>query len=194
MLEIQQGLPADYREQGAELFFTVLREKFEPILGDTLRVRALWAKSVKPKSCLTAWNGKDLVGILALQTKLQSFVCPKWQDLQQTYGLAGGFLRSLGLAILEHKPGEGELYIEGIAVAASARNQGVGTKMIKDAFTMAKAQGFCTLTLEVVNTNQAAERLYKRLGFTPQANRKVWPMNHIIGWKFTESLFMAREV
>jgi ribosomal protein S18 acetylase RimI-like enzyme len=175
MLEIQQGLPAGYREQGAELFFSVLREKFEPILGDTPRVRALWSRSVEPKNCLTGWDGKELVGILALQTKLQSFVCPKLQDIKQTYGLAEGLVRSLGLAILEHKPGEGEFYIEGIAVAASARNQGVGSRLIKESHVMAKAQGFSTLTLEVVNTNQAAERLYKRLGFIPQANRKVWP-------------------
>lgn len=63
-----------------------------------------------------------------------------------------------------HKPKVGELYIDYLAVMASARGQGAGTRLLEWAEAVAKDHGSTHITLGVVNGNPA-RRLYERHGF-----------------------------
>ena len=63
-----------------------------------------------------------------------------------------------------HPVKPGECYIEHLAVTASARGQGVGTKLLAWCEATARARGAAYLSLEVVNGNPAI-RLYEREGF-----------------------------
>lgn len=63
-----------------------------------------------------------------------------------------------------HKMRPGECYIEWLAVSASARGMGLGTRLLQWADALAVARGCNMITLGVVNGNPA-RRLYERQGF-----------------------------
>lgn len=55
--------------------------------------------------------------------------------------------------------------VHDVAVLASHRGRGVAEKMLALAETIARDRGACKLTLEVLQGNAGADRLYRRLGF-----------------------------
>lgn len=55
--------------------------------------------------------------------------------------------------------------VHDVAVLASHRGQGVAEKMLVLAEAIARERGACKLTLEVLQGNRGADRLYRRLGF-----------------------------
>lgn len=55
--------------------------------------------------------------------------------------------------------------VHDVAVVASHRGQRVAEKMLAVAESIAIARGACKLTLEVLQGNAGADRLYRRLGF-----------------------------
>ncbi|GAB3083047.1 GNAT family N-acetyltransferase [Micromonospora schwarzwaldensis] len=67
-----------------------------------------------------------------------------------------------------NRPGPGaHVATASFMVAAGARGRGVGRALCEDALDWARRQGFAAMQFNaVVETNTAAVRLYRRLGFT----------------------------
>ncbi|MFC4149769.1 GNAT family N-acetyltransferase [Micromonospora mangrovi] len=67
-----------------------------------------------------------------------------------------------------NRPGPGaHVATASFLVAAAARGRGVGRALCEDALEWARARGFAAMQFNaVVETNEAAVRLYRRLGFT----------------------------
>ena len=65
-----------------------------------------------------------------------------------------------------------EIHINNIAVLPQFRSQGIGTTLLNYVFTEARRLGAKRATLEVRASNDAALRLYERLGFYVAATRK----------------------
>lgn len=59
--------------------------------------------------------------------------------------------------------------VHDVVVLASHRGQRIGERMLEAVERIARARGACKLTLEVLSGNQAARRLYARVGFAPYA-------------------------
>jgi ribosomal protein S18 acetylase RimI-like enzyme len=57
--------------------------------------------------------------------------------------------------------------VHDVAVLATHRGQGVGEQMLAVAEAEARRRGACKLTLEVLDGNRPAMRLYERCGFAP---------------------------
>lgn len=55
--------------------------------------------------------------------------------------------------------------VHDVVVAASHRGQGVAAQMLALVEQLARARGACKLTLEVLEGNTPAKKLYRRLGF-----------------------------
>lgn len=55
--------------------------------------------------------------------------------------------------------------VHDVVVAASHRGQGVAAQMLALVEQLARARGACKLTLEVIEGNKPAQKLYRRLGF-----------------------------
>jgi ribosomal-protein-alanine N-acetyltransferase len=64
-----------------------------------------------------------------------------------------------------------ELHVNTIAVTASARRRGLATKLMRFVLSESAAAGAARATLEVRRSNDAARRLYERLGFVVTAVR-----------------------
>jgi ribosomal protein S18 acetylase RimI-like enzyme len=68
---------------------------------------------------------------------------------------------AVGLAVAER----GHVGLFDITVAAPLRGQGIGTRLMTDLLRWGKERGAHTAYLQVVKTNEAALRLYGKLGF-----------------------------
>ena len=64
-----------------------------------------------------------------------------------------------------------EWEIENLVVAAEARRQGVGFRLIQELTSQIQAQGGHRIQLEVRNSNSAARALYSKLGFSSSGIR-----------------------
>lgn len=64
-----------------------------------------------------------------------------------------------------------ELHVNTIAVAPAYRRQGLATRLLQHVLAEAAARGVTRATLEVRASNQAALKLYERLGFSVTATR-----------------------
>ncbi|WP_176239313.1 GNAT family N-acetyltransferase [Mariniplasma anaerobium] len=65
----------------------------------------------------------------------------------------------------EHEVNEDELHIHGIVVASKFRSMGIGSKLFDEIESIAKNKGLKKITLEVLDSNKLAYKLYKKLGF-----------------------------
>jgi len=65
-----------------------------------------------------------------------------------------------------------ELHINNVAVAPAHRGRGAGTALIREVLSEGARMGARRATLEVRRSNEAARRLYERLGFTVTGIRR----------------------
>lgn len=65
-----------------------------------------------------------------------------------------------------------ELHINNLAVAPAYRGLGAGTALMEAVLDAGVGLGACRATLEVRRSNEAARRLYERLGFTVAGVRR----------------------
>lgn len=63
-----------------------------------------------------------------------------------------------------------QLYVTLICVDKQLQGQGIGSKML-EALESLKGEGFDSIALEVVKTNQTAYQFYKKHGFVEQEDR-----------------------
>lgn len=83
--------------------------------------------------------------------------------------------------------GEGD--ITNIAVLPQYRRQGVASRMMEEVIRCALSLGLSVLTLEVRESNQAAQKLYERYGFRKLGVRKrYYSDNREDAWIMTKEL------
>ncbi|HZC30201.1 MAG TPA: GNAT family N-acetyltransferase [Gaiellaceae bacterium] len=70
----------------------------------------------------------------------------------------------VGIAALDRR-GERRWLVDVLYVRSSARGSGIGTDLLRAAARHVEEQGAETLALEVLESDEAARRLYERLGF-----------------------------
>jgi ribosomal-protein-alanine N-acetyltransferase len=72
-----------------------------------------------------------------------------------------------------------EIHINNLAMRPAYRGQGLGTQLIRHVLEEGKALGARRATLEVRASNQAARRLYERLGFYVAGTRRNYYTNPV---------------
>lgn len=65
-----------------------------------------------------------------------------------------------------------EWEVENIAIAASARRRGLGTRLLGEFLDLARAKGAAAVFLEVRESNQAARALYEKWAFLESGRRR----------------------
>lgn len=111
--------------------------------------------------------GGEVVGFIRLLTK-ESPCMPIWPALRaflRHLELLGVCRALVGLPLLMKRIGREDCYIVTIGVGEGWRGQGIGTALLKQAEEYANERGKPYLTLEADLINEAAIRLYRRLGF-----------------------------
>jgi ribosomal-protein-alanine N-acetyltransferase len=87
-------------------------------------------------------------------------------------GLAGESIHALGFLIAHRIDTEWEL--ENLAVALTARRQGVGAHLLDELIADTRAERGSAIILEVRESNHAARALYRKLGFVETGLRKSY--------------------
>jgi ribosomal protein S18 acetylase RimI-like enzyme len=81
--------------------------------------------------------------------------------------------------------------ITGLAVAPGARGRGVASALLAAAGQHARERGARKLSLRVLSTNDAALRLYERLGFRREGTLRE---EFLIDGRYVDDVLMARHL
>jgi ribosomal protein S18 acetylase RimI-like enzyme len=81
--------------------------------------------------------------------------------------------------------------IAGLAVAPAARGRGVASALLSAAAQHARERGARKLSLRVLSTNEAALRLYERLGFAREGTLRE---EFLIDGRYVDDVLMARRL
>ncbi len=181
-IRIREGLPHGMAVDAAQLYLDALAEKLVPVLGRGDRAIQALANGWNRRMCLTAHDGTRLIGVLGMQTSAAGFVEIRWGPMRRGYGCIGSLWRMALLACLRHRTVDGEVYIDGIAVAPDWRGRGIGSRLIAALEAWAADRQLALLCLEVIDTNPRARKLYQRLGFEIAGHQTVWPLGSLFGF------------
>jgi len=192
-VEIRRGLPELYRRHAAELYYEGFRQKFEPILNSPEQGVAILEEAFDPELAIIAVCQAQLAGIAGLQYSGHDFVSFRTSAFARQYGWLRGLFKVLLLYFFFVERGsKGELAIESIVVHPAMRGQGIGTRLLKAVFEFARAKGFGSARLEVVDTNPDARRLYERMGFVATATHRHPYLRRMMG--FSAVTTMVKEL
>ncbi len=182
-VEITRGLPGEHRRAAAELFFEGFREKLGPILRSDEKAISAFAADENPEYSIAAIHSGSLVGICSVNYGEGEFFDLTLSTFMREFGPVRGAVKLAVLAVLfREQPKRDELLIDGIVVRSPSRGLGIGSRLLDAAFELATDKGRTKVTLEVVDTNNDARRLYERLGFTPVRTERTPYLKRLMGF------------
>lgn len=181
-------LPEEHRRAAAVIYYSGLQAKLAPVFGPPRTAMAVLPGSFQASRCLVACAGGKLVGILGIHDQRGGFLAPTFRTMRRHYGPAMGLVRTALLLTMDHKLPPGQLYLDGIAVAAECRGRGIGTALIQALEKRALVNGFDAIALEVIETNPRAKKLYARLGYSEVATHTMGPFSRLFGFRRTSRM------
>jgi ribosomal protein S18 acetylase RimI-like enzyme len=132
------------------------------------QARRLVAGGMDPDLGLVAVDPRaGVVGVLGVVLRGRRFVDMDLRMLTSEFGLLGAISRWASAAaehILTH-PRKRQWRIQMLAVDGARRGEGIGTALLTTVIDAARQAGMETVGLEVVDVNERALQLYRRLGF-----------------------------
>jgi len=156
--------------QAAAVYYDAFAQKLDGLeFGSRPPAQAIriLIDTIQPEMAAYALLDGRVVGVAGMQYRGRRFYVVPWRDWRREFGLAGGLWRWAWFRLGQQfaHPAADALRVDGIAVSAAARGQGVGTQLMAALEAHARAVGLRAVELEVVDTNPEARRLYERLGF-----------------------------
>lgn len=194
---ITQTVDGRQLEQAARVFYEAFRPKIDSLeivpRSAEQAVRIL-AASFRPEMGFFAVRDGAVVGLAGMQDSRGQFFDVGWSTWRREFGLAGGlrrrFWQVLGHVFVPVR--RDETRVQGIAVDAASRGQGIGALLLAHLEDHARALGRRAVILEVVDTNPDAQRLYERLGY------RVTKVEHYGRWSasagFSGAAYMRKEL
>jgi ribosomal protein S18 acetylase RimI-like enzyme len=135
------------------------------IPDDDARLRVL-AEGLNLDRAIAAVQGDELVGIAGFHagdTSLTGGIT--FGSIRRQVGLIKSLRAVAVFALLERRPAEDEMLMDGIVVRSASRGRGIGSRLFATLEDYARQHGAERIRLDVVDTNPGARRLYERLGF-----------------------------
>lgn len=166
VLTVAPGFADDERPAIAALYWQAFGGKLGRILGPAPRAETYLALALRPDHALVARDDTGSVtGVAGFRTARGSFLPVDHRALAAVHGRFGGALRAGALALLVADSDGARFLVDGIAVAETARGQGVGSALVAALLAEARQRGHAVIRLDVVPENPRARALYERLGF-----------------------------
>lgn len=196
---IRRGLPEHLRADAAALFEEAFGDKLGLAIPARQRRMAFMERRLRGDHLVAALREHELVGMMGLSSRdgpFQGSVFHATGSLRELWGLLGvlGSSRAMvGLTVARHQPAPVELYIDGIAVAPSARGRGIGSTLLDEALVIAREGGFRWLRLDVIDTNPRAQRLYERLGYQVTRVQSTLFLRRVLGFGSVISMELSVE-
>ena len=168
--------------RAAELFCDAFERKLRLLLPSKIKGIDLFEKIIIRENAISAIYKNECVGIAGLHHGKEGFINPKIKVFIQTVGLIRGLRGYLVFRMMKNTIPDDELRIESFAVMSSSRGKGIGSILLAEVDRIAKRDGYKTISLEVVDTNPDARRLYERKGFIEEKTTNYPILRNIAGF------------
>jgi ribosomal protein S18 acetylase RimI-like enzyme len=188
---VQRGLPDRLRVDAAQLYYEAFRQKANFLFGSREQAIAVLHSDFASDQALIAVQEDRLVGLAGIQHG-RPFVDLHFKTYVRVLGWFTALWRYMLLIGFHRAARHGELVMNGIAVDAQARGQGVGTKLLHGVIEFAREHGYQTVRLDVVDTNPRARQLYERLGFVATKTQRHPQAQRVMG--FSASTTMIKHI
>lgn len=166
-------------EQAREEVTRIFLEGFGHFMAfekDEQNRKALLKGVFSPTLCYAFVRDEKVLGILFLGNCNERPMRFSKENCVALYGnTKGGAMASQLNAIFQSQvvKGEKDLYIDTLATTASARGQGIATKLLQYAFDLPE---YKDVYIEVFSKNQNALRLYEKIGFAAIKHKRFSPL------------------
>ena len=165
-VNVVRKIPEIHRTQAVALYEEAFGNKFAAAIPAQSKRLELLHQAMDLEYAFGAIVDNTLVGLAGFSTASGSLTGGiTFKLLRETLGLLPALRAALVFSLYERKPKPEELLMDGIAVAAPYRGQGVGTQLLHALCQHGSTHSYKTLRLDVIDTNDAARRLYEREGF-----------------------------
>ena len=189
-IELRSGMPEEFRREVAEIVYEAFQQKLAPLIGSPEQGIAILEKALDPALAIVAVCQGRPVGVAGLQYDGRNFVTPRRSEFVCQFGSISGTLRFVMFRLFALAYGQKDVYIDILAVSPAMRGKGIGTLLLDAVFQTARDKGFRSVSLEVVDTNPDARRLYERVGFVA---RRTYPYPYLRGIAgFSASIKMVK--
>lgn len=192
-MQVRQGLPDEYRDEAALLYWQAFGGKLGYVLGPEARAITFLARVLCRDHCLYVTDADGvLIGIAGFKSPSGSFASGTEHDLRAIYGRFGAIWRQAVLRLLQSELDNDRFLIDGICVARAWRGRGVGSALVEALIEEARSRGYEAIRLDVIDANIRARALYERMGFIPWKSENLGLLRHVFG--FSRSTTMIRDL
>lgn len=192
-VDLIHGIPESMRATAARLYEDAFGSKFAVAIPAGENRTALLEDSLNLAYAFGAVADNELVGLAGYKTADGSLTDRMdYQLLTKHAGLWRGTWAALVFGFYERSLQPDQLLMDGIVVGSALRGQGVGTCLLDKLARFAKAEGFRSVRLDVIDTNPHARRMYERNGFRATRTEKFGYLRWFFG--FGASTTLERDV
>ncbi len=179
----REGLPRQLLPDAARLYDQAFGAKLGVAVPDRRRRVALVRAGLQPEFGLAAVSGQRLVGLAGVHSRDGSLTGGITMRLMLAHlGLLGCARAAAVLQLYDREPAPDELVMDGVAVDATCRSQGVGGRLLDEVAGYARARGLGRVRLDVIDSNPRARRLYERKGFVEVRHESYPLLGRLLGF------------
>ncbi|MER8045426.1 GNAT family N-acetyltransferase [Streptomyces sp. NPDC094032] len=179
---VHRDVPPGAEVRVAELYWEAFGRKLGSALGPPDKGRAFIAEHLRHDRGLVALVDGTVAGIAGYQLGGHGLTGGGAGDVLETYGLVRGLPRLALLALLERRPADDELVMDGIAVDAERRGLGIGGMLLREIAAVAAEHGCRRIRLDVIDVNPRARALYERHGFVAVRTERTPFLRELMGF------------
>ncbi|SHI81963.1 GNAT family N-acetyltransferase [Wenxinia saemankumensis] len=180
-MRIEAGFAASDRPALAAIYWDAFGDKLGRALGPRRRAEAFLVRALDPAHALVARGaGGQVLGVAGIRDGAGGLVAGRPGDFLAAYGVAAP-LRALALVAIPRDVDNARFLVDGLAVAAGARGQGVGTRLLAALAGLAAGRGHREIRLDVAEGNLRARALYEREGFVAAGTRRPGLAGPLLG-------------
>jgi ribosomal protein S18 acetylase RimI-like enzyme len=189
-VELRSGMPEEFRREVAGIVYEAFQQKLAPLIGSPEQGVAILEQALDPALAIIAVCQAKPVGVAGLQYDGRNFINPQRSEFVRQFGSLSGTIRFVMFELFALAYYQRDMYIDVLAVSPAMRGKGIGTLLLNAVFQTAWSKGFRSVSLEVVDTNPEARRLYERVGFVAQHTYPYPYLRGIAG--FSASIKMVK--
>lgn len=186
---VHRGVPSGMAGRVARLYWEAFGRKLAVALGPPDAGQAFIAEHLHHDRGIVATAGGQVVGVAGYKLGGRALTGGGSGDVLVAYGAFRGLLRLALLALIERKPVAGELLMDGIAVDAAHRGQGIGSLLLREVAAVAAGAGCHRIRLDVIDVNPRARALYERCGFTAVRTERTPFLRALMGFGAVTTMY-----
>ncbi|WP_053351701.1 GNAT family N-acetyltransferase [Leucobacter musarum] len=195
-IAIDRGFDESERAAVAGLYAEAFAGKLRAAFATRDRLDSTVAQALQPDRVLVARDRvtREVLGVCGWVHEHRGALRIDRAGLRRHLPRAAALRAWAVLAPLARSGSDQRLVLDGICVVPRHRGRGVGSALLAAASQLASELGLTAVQLSVVDANPGAERLYRRLGFTPTDRGSMGVLAWLYGFERFTTLRRAVSV